>query len=110
MTLPSSSQWEIERYKELLPRLESEGFDFSQEWICDYVVREAGRLEGIHWSGVASLFVELCQMEIHEPLFRVLVSDTVSGDYFRQVSPLLEAGEDFLLESARGSDRLLVVA
>ena len=110
MTLPTSSQWEIERYKELLPRLESEEFDFSQEWICDYVVREAGKLEGIHWSGVASLCVELCQMEIHEPLFRVLLSDTVSGSYFRRVSPLLEAGEDFLMELMRGNDGLLVVA
>lgn len=107
MTLPTSSQREIEEYKKLLPLLDSQGFDFSQSWICDYVVEKSKEFEGVHWSGVASFFVQLCKLDDHTPLFRVLVSDTESGKCFRQISPLLKVGQDFLV--AMENDSLIAV-
>lgn len=107
MNLPTNSQREIEEYKKLLPLLDSQGFDFSQSWICDYVVEKSKEFEGVHWSGVASFFVQLCELDDHTPLFRVLMSDTESGKCFRQISPLLKAGQDFLV--AMKNDSLIAV-
>lgn len=83
---------EIDKYREVLPQMEASGFDFSQDWICRYALEKAKAYEGVNWLGAASFFAQLCKLDDHEPLFRVLLSDTESGRCFRQISPFLEIG------------------
>lgn len=92
MEAVTDARREIDKYREVLPQMEALGFDFSQDWICRYASEKAKSYEGVHWSGVASFFTQLCKLDDHEPLFRVLLSDTESGKCFRQISPFLEIG------------------
>lgn len=90
MEIAPNSQQEIATYRKVLPELEARGFDFSQDWICEFVKSRARKLGGAHWEGVASFFIELCQLDDPEPLFRVLMSSCSYGEGFRALSPFLE--------------------
>lgn len=97
MEIATSSQQEIATYRKVLPELEARGFDFSQDWICEFVKSRARELGGTHWEGVASFFIELCQLDDPEPLFRVLMSSCSYGEGFRTLSPFLEC--DVLIDA-----------